>query len=308
MGRVCDRSDKDGHYLISDTQFCQGLEMNQQSNAILCPRCRRLVSSDEAQCPHCGFRRPGASLGRTYFTRLFYQPDQLIKTIIYINVGMYVLSLLLYTKGIWLSLNPLNFLSPYIVSLKLLGATGIDANPFGPSIRWWTLISANFLHGSLVHLFFNMAVFKQIATLIIREYGSHRMFVLYLLGGIVGFGVSCLAGIRVTIGASAAVCSLIGSAIYYGKSRGGLYGQAIYRQIGAWAAAILVLGLIIPGINNWGHVGGFLAGIGGGFLLGYTDRKPEASWQRTFALLLALLTAAILSWAAASGVYYRVIG
>ncbi len=282
--------------------------MNQQPNAILCPRCRRLVSSDESQCPHCGFARPAASMGRGYVTKLFYQPDQLIKTIIYINVGMYVLSLLLFINAIWLSINPLNFLSPYIVSLKLLGATGTDANPFGPSVRWWTLISANFLHGSLVHLFFNMAVFKQIATLIIREYGPHRMLILYLIGGVVGFWVSYLAGIRVTIGASAAVCSLIGSAIYYGKSRGGLYGQAIYKQIGGWAVAILVLGLLLPGINNWGHAGGFVAGIVGGALLGYSERKPETGWHRTLALLLALLTAAILSWAAVSGVYFRIQG
>jgi len=134
------------------------------------------------------------------------------------------------------------------------------------------------------------------------------MLVLYLTGGVVGFWVSYLAGIRVTIGASAAVCSLIGAAIYYGKSRGGLYGQAIYKQIGGWAVAILVLGLIFPGINNWGHCGGFGAGLVGGALLGYSERKPEAGWHRTLALLLALLTAAILSWAAASGVYYRFLG
>ncbi len=267
-----------------------------------------MLSSDESQCPHCGFEHLSARMGRAYLTRLFYHPDQLIKTIIYINVGLYVLSLLLFIRFIWFSINPLNFLSPYIVSLKLLGATGTDANPFGPSLRWWTLISANFLHGSLVHLFFNMAIFKQIATLIIRAYGPHRMLVLYLFGGVVGFWVSYLAGIRVTIGASAAVCSLIGSAIYYGKSRGGPYGQAIYKQIGGWAVAILVLGLLFPGINNWGHCGGFLAGIGGGALLGYTEKKLEAAWHRTLALLLALLTAAILSYAAASGVYYRVLG
>lgn len=282
--------------------------MNKQQNAILCPRCRRLVSIDESRCPYCGFTQPGSSLGRATIAKAFHQPDQLIKTIIYFNVGMYILSLLLFIQFIWVSINPLTFLSPYIVSLKLLGAAGTEANPLGPSFRWWTLISANFLHGSLVHLFFNMAVFKQIAPLIIRVYGAHRMFVLYLLGGIIGFGVSYLAGIRVTIGASAAVCSLIGSAVYYGKSRGGLFGQAVYRQIGGWAIGILILGLLVPGINNWGHIGGFLAGVGGGFLLSYAEKKPETDGHRTLAWLLAFLTVLVLVWAVVSGVYYRFEG
>ena len=257
--------------------------LNKPSNAILCPRCRRLVSNDEVQCPHCGLEHPGSRVGRAAITKLFYYPDLLIKTIIYVNVGMYIISLLLFVQYIWVSVNPLNFLSPYIGSLKLLGATGIEANPFGSSIRWWTLISANYLHGSLVHIFFNMAVFRQIAFLIIREYGPHRMFILYFIGGFIGFLVSQLAGVRVTIGASAAVCSLIGAAIYYGKSRGGIYGQAVYKQIGGWAIAILIFGLVVPGINNWGHAGGFLAGVGAGALLGYVEKKPEARWHRTLA-------------------------
>ena len=152
-----------------------------------------------------------------------------------------------------------------------------------------------------------MAVFRQIAVLIIREYGPHRMFILYFIGGLVGFLVSHLAGVPVTIGASAAVCSLIGAAIYYGKSRGGIYGQAVYKQIGGWAIAILIFGLVVPGINNWGHGGGFLAGVGAGALLGYLEKKPEAPWHRTLALLLALLTVAVLSYAIITSVVYRIL-
>ena len=121
--------------------------LNKQSNAILCPRCRRLVSTDENRCPHCGLAHPGSSVGRAAFTKVFYYPDLLIKTIIYANVGMYIISLLLFVQYIWVSVNPLNFLSPYIGSLKMLGATGTEANTFGPSLRWWTLISAKYIHG-----------------------------------------------------------------------------------------------------------------------------------------------------------------
>lgn len=53
------------------------------------------------------------------------------------------------------------------------------------------------------------------------------MVVIYTLSGMCGFLVSYLAGVGFTIGASAAVCGLIGAALYYGKRRGGRYGQTV---------------------------------------------------------------------------------
>jgi len=66
-----------------------------------------------------------------------------------------------------------------------LGATGTI--PIDALNRWWTLISANYLHGNILHIFFNMFAFKQIAPLVVQEYGVYRMFVLYTLGGAIGF-------------------------------------------------------------------------------------------------------------------------
>jgi rhomboid protease GluP len=139
--------------------------------------------------------------------------------------------------------------------------------------RWWTLISANYLHGGIVHILFNMIAFYQLATLVNREYGAYRMIVIYTASGIAGFFVSYLAGVGFTIGASAAVCGLMGASLYYGKSRGGVYGRIIYKQIVGWAVGLFLFGLIVPGINNWAHGGGICAGAALGFLLGFQERR-----------------------------------
>ena len=73
-----------------------------------------------------------------------------------------------------------------------------------------------------------------------------------------------------TIGASAALCGLIGAALYYGKSRGGTFGQAIYKHTSGWVIGLFFIGLM-PGINNWGHGGGLVAGIGTGYLFSYLE-------------------------------------
>jgi len=258
---------------------------------------------DEGRCPYCGTTNPGSWWKNNFWTQGLRSSDQIIKAIIYVNVGMYLISMLLDPLSSRLSLNPFSFLSPGDRSLLVLGATGTI--PIDQLHRWWTLVSANYLHGSVMHILFNMLAFRQLAPFVIREYGPYRMLSIYTIGGIVGFAVSYVAGVRLTIGASAAVCSLIGASLYYGKSRGGLYGQAIYKQIGGWALGIFVFGFLFPGINNWGHGGGILGGIILGALLGYHERRREGVFHRILAGGCMALTVGVLGWAVLSAFVIR---
>ena len=201
-----------------------------------------------------------------------------------------------------MSLNPLTFLSPSDTSLFLLGATGTV--PIDRYHRLWTLISASYLHGGILHIFFNMAALGQLASVVDREFGVYRMFVIYTVSGIIGFLISYLAGVALTIGASASVCGLVGAALYYGKSRGGIYGRNLYRQISIWIVFLFVFGLIVPGINNWGHGGGILAGIIFGYLLGYQEKKRENIIHKILAGVCAVVTLAVLIWAIGTALYY----
>jgi rhomboid protease GluP len=212
----------------------------------------------------------------------------------------------LYPQGMGMSINPLNMLSPSGSSLILLGATG--TYPIDQLGRWWSLVSANFLHGSILHILFNMMALKQIAPIIIREFGSYRMLTIYMVGGVAGFLLSYLAGVRVTIGASAAICSLIGAALFYGKSRGGVYGQAVFRQVGGWVIGLFIFGLLIPGINNWGHAGGLIGGALLGMAMGYHEKKMETITHKMMAQVCAVVTISILAWAIFTGLFYRISG
>jgi rhomboid protease GluP len=278
---------------------------NHKRQSILCPNCKKLISISEMQCPYCGTAHPAAWWKNNIWTRGFNNPYLFVKSIIGINVGIYVISLLLNPGGFDVALNPLTFLSPSGPILELLGATG--KVPIDMYHRFWTLVSANYLHGSILHIFFNMAALRQLGLLVAREYGVYRMFIIYTLGGIIGFFISYLAAVSWTIGASAAVCSLAGALLYYGKSRGGVYGRAIYKQIGVWVIVLFVFGLLVPMINNWGHGGGIAAGIGLGFFLGYQERKKENILHKLLAGGLAVLTLFILAWAVLSGIYYRLL-
>ncbi len=248
---------------------------------------------------------PASFWKNNVWTRGFRDPSRFVKLIISINVGMYLLSILFDPGSTSLTPHPLIFLSPSEPMLKLFGATGII--PISQDHRYWTLVSASYLHGGILHIFFNMAAFNQLATVVNREFGVYRMFVIYTFGGIVGFWISYMAGVYLTIGASASVCGLVGAILYYGKSRGGVYGKNLYRQIAVWVVFLFIFGLLVPGINNWGHGGGILAGIIFGYLLGYQDKKRENFFHRTLAGVCLIGTFLVLIWAVSTSVYYLLL-
>ena len=129
---------------------------------------------------------------------------------------------------------------------------------------------------------------------------------IYILTGIVGFAVSVLAGVRFTIGASASICGLIGAIIYFGKSRGGSYGEAIYKQALGWVVGLIIFGFLFSGINNWAHGGGLLSGILIAYWMGYNDQKSESAWNKILAYACILITAGVLIWSVGSSIYYKI--
>ncbi len=272
--------------------------------SLLCPNCRKLVSRDEPRCPHCGISKPGSWWKNNMLMKGLGSQDTILRALIGVNVVLYILSLFLFPIRLNFA-NPLMALSPNNNSLLLLGATGTI--PLDQFHRWWSLLSANYLHGSLLHIIFNMIALRQLAPLIIQTFGPYRMITIYTVTGVLGFGVSYLAGVDFTIGASAAICGLIGSALYYGKSRGGTYGEAIFKHVSGWLIGLFFIGLM-PGINNWGHGGGIVAGILMGFLLGYQEKKSEGLIDKSLAAVCILATGLILAGSIVSAILYRFFG
>ncbi len=271
---------------------------NDDRRAILCPNCRKLISIDQSPCPHCGLSNPGSRWKHNPWTRGVMDGDQFVRGVIVISGVMFVLSIVLSPGSARLSMNPLDFLSPGNRTLLLLGATG--RVPIDQFHRWWTLLSATFLHGSILHLLFNMIALRQIAPLVYQEYGGHRTISIFVMSGVGGYLLSYWAGIAFTLGASAAVCGLIGAALYFGKSRGGQLGQAVYQQVGGWAVGILIFGFLFPGINNWAHGGGFISGVVLGYVLGYHEQKAESLHHKAVAAVCTLAALGSLIWAVSS--------
>jgi len=252
---------------------------------------------DAPVCFHCGRRNPGlwgfgASLGRLVGDFDFGH------AVIAVCVVAYVASLLLNLPAALHGRGPLSLLSPSSAALNALGMTGSYAWADG---RWWTLVTAIYLHGGLLHLLFNLLWVRQLAPEVEELFGRARLMVIFTAGGVLGFVVSDLAQVAFSVGASGAIFGLLGALVSYGRSRGGAFGVAIMRQYGHWALILFLLGFLMPGINNLAHAGGFAGGYLAGAVLGSRERRPERAADGILGgvvLALTILSFALALWTA----------
>lgn len=145
--------------------------------------------------------------------------------------------------------------------LELFGAR---INDFIRAGQIWRLFTPALLHGSIPHIFFNMYALYSLGTGLERYFGRNRFLLLYVLGAFAGNVTSFLFTNGYSVGASTAIFGLIGAeAVFLIQNRKMFAGQ-FNRAIGNVIFVILInLFLVgsIPGIDNWGHIGGLIGGV-----------------------------------------------
>jgi rhomboid protease GluP len=248
--------------------------MRKRTGAVVCPGCGRLVDVNEPVCPYCGRPSPGMFGYGPAFQRLLGRFD-LSVAVIGGCIVLYVLSLVIDPRSIFRMAGMFDILAPSSGALAVLGMTGGFAMQQG---RWWTVLTAVFLHGSLLHLLFNMVITRQFLPHVVELYGSARAWVIFVVAGILGFAVSNLASGVPTIGASGAIFGLLAALIVYGRRT---HQHAVAQQLWLSAGMMFLFGFVMPSVNNWAHAGGFAGGFVAAEALSFSGRRESA-------LLLAL--------------------
>jgi rhomboid protease GluP len=189
------------------------------------------------------------------------------KLLVIINLLVFA-AMLAGGAGLWHSSN----------SLQLMWGAN-----FGPATQdgeWWRLGSAMFLHFGAVHLTLNLWALWDAGQLVERMYGHVRFACVYFASGLAGNLLSLVAhkGLAISGGASGAIFGIYGALlVFMWRERSNLHPRDFrwfFWGAAGFAAASLVLGFLITGIDNAAHIGGFLAGILGGIIFA---RPAEAT-------------------------------
>ena len=268
--------------------------MRQTQGSVVCADCGKLVGVNEPRCPYCGAWRPGLFGWGPVIRNLVGQRLDLVSLILGACITLYAVALLLEPDAIFAGGGLFSFLAPGSRALYQLGMTGGVAWEQG---WWWTLLTANYLHGGVLHILFNMMWIRNLGPAASEVYGPARTFVLFNAAGAAGFLVSNLmtsmasplAFASPTIGASGGIFGLLAALIVYGRKRGG---RALETQLWQWAILLFVFGFIMRGVNNWAHGAGFAGGWIAAHLMGFIDEQRESSSMLIASLALIVLTAA----------------
>jgi rhomboid protease GluP len=251
-----------------------------------------LVGVNDDKCLGCGRARPGL-FGLTALLRQSGLDDLFVPIVMWGCGAVYLASLAMDPGAI--GGGGLFFLSPGDLSLFVLGESG--AIPVFRYGRWWTVLSASWLHGSVLHIVFNMMSVRNLGPAVSEFYGGARTFIIYFVAGAAGFLASSFAGAYLTflpdrlqggsftVGASAGVFGLLGAVLHYGR-RGG---SAHIREIATrWIVINLVLGFSLARIDNWAHLGG----LAGGYLTSFwlDPFQPERGTHSIVAVVCLLVS------------------
>ena len=268
---------------------------------MICPRCGKLISVSEEKCPFCGAWNPSLYGLGPGIQRFVGRKLDLVAVIVGACVALYVTSLALQPEAIFQMRGLFDILSPGSRALYQLGMTGGVA---WHERWWWTMLTAVYLHGSLLHIFFNVMWIRNLGPAVVEYYGPSRAFVIFSVAGAAGFLVSNLASGNPSIGASGAIFGLLGALIVYGRRTGH---SALTSQVWQWAAIMFVMGFVMSSVNNWAHAGGFAGGWLASHVLRSEAERREGRMVMLFAFALAVLTVAgvVLSFVQVTGMLVR---
>ena len=261
--------------------------------SVICTSCGVLVGVNDPTCYNCGRRNPGL-WGFGPALRALGNDLGFIPIVTGATIILFVLSLILSREGLQVMLSPSGQI------LYLLGGSG--ALPVIGYGRWWTLVTAAWLHGGVLHILFNVLWIRQLGPEIANLYGPGRMIIIYTVSSITGFALSTFmyvspislpffGGANLTVGASAPIFGMLGALVYYGRRTGSSHvGQAGLQ----YALIMGVLGFVIPGVDNTAHLGGFVGGYAASLVL--DPLKPERIDHLAMAVGCLLFTFGAIIW------------
>jgi rhomboid protease GluP len=235
-----------------------------REGSVICSSCGVLVGVNDDRCYNCGRWNPGL-WGFAPALRALGQDLGFVPFIIGSSVLLYALMLLV--SGSNVSMQPgFGFLSPSPYVEVAFGASG--STPVFRLGRWWTVLSAGWLHWGALHIFLNMWALRQMGPATADVYGPARTVIIYTAGSVAGFFLSSvmsryapwlplLGGGVFTAGASAPISGLIGAIFHYGRRGGSSMARYYATQC---IISLVMYAFFFSGIDNAAHLGGFIGG------------------------------------------------
>lgn len=158
--------------------------------------------------------------------------------------------------------------------------------------EWFRLLSSAFLHGSFLHIAFNMYVLYALGPTLERVLGHGRYLALYLLAALGGSVASyAFSDVRtVSVGASGAIFGLMGALVVAGRRL-----RYDITQVLVLIGVNVAIGFLAPGVDWRAHLGGLVTGAVVAAVFVHAPARGRTAWQAAgvVAVVVALMMVAM---------------
>lgn len=141
----------------------------------------------------------------------------------------------------------------------------------------WRLFTCIWLHAGVIHLLVNMLSLIFVGIRLEQQFGFVRVGIIYLFSGLGGSVLSTLfIQNNISVGASGALFGLLGAMLSELFTNWTIYSNKAAALLTLLVIIVINLGIgILPLVDNFAHIGGFLTG----FLLGFVLLpRPQFAW------------------------------
>ncbi|ORX47324.1 rhomboid-domain-containing protein [Piromyces finnis] len=135
--------------------------------------------------------------------------------------------------------------------------------------QWWRFITPIFLHAGLVHIITNLFFQVRVGFQMERDFGSLRIFLIYFICGISGFMFGADYSIQTpSVGCSGSLYGLIACLLLDLILNWKLLIKPVRELMKMLMVVVISLGVgLLPFVDNFAHVGGFVTGLIAGLIL-----------------------------------------
>lgn len=197
-----------------------------------------------------------------------------------------------FITAIILDVNILLFILFFISSFQIDFVNHIQLLNWGANRRfevlngeWWRLITNIFMHGNFLHLLYNSISLFLVSILLEPILGRVKFLSYYIISGVLASLVSIIYYENtISVGASGAIFGLFGVLIYsefLSSKKQSFNNKFILYYFGGYVLINLIYGLLVPGIDNAAHFGGFVSGLLLGYLNTIIDSEDEFKVKRS---------------------------
>ena len=163
---------------------------------------------------------------------------------------------------ILITINIVIFVLQLVLGWDVVASFGANYAPFVKSGKFYVLFTSMFIHGNLIHLLFNMYALYIIGPQVESFYGKIKYLAIYFGSGILGALLSDIfLQNSISVGASGAIFGLLSSIVYFGYHYRAYLDTVIRSQIMPLIIFNIFLGIVIPNIDTFCHIGGLIGGV-----------------------------------------------